>query len=199
MFIGKSHAFSFALGVVTAVSVGVAYICLQGSSSLAAAFQPARLSQNAFAASEHQYNSTNTSEIPHIVHQSWINNTVPHRFHAWRNSWVINHPTWEFRLWTDKDNDALVQEHFPWFLSRYRAYEEAVMRADSVRYMYLYRYTRLYSPLHTTNAVAHPLQALVLVALLLTLRQSIPYSGDSFLCADMGACMQTLTLKASSP
>lgn len=157
MFIGKSQAFSFALGVVTAVSVGVAYICLQESSSLAAAFQPARLGQNTFAASEHQYNGTNTSEIPHIVHQSWINNTVPQRFHAWRNSWVINHSTWEFRLWTDKDNDALVQEHFPWFLSRYRAYEEAVMRADSVRYMYLYRYTRLCSALQTPTAVAHPL------------------------------------------
>lgn len=132
--------FSFALGLVTAASIGVAYVCLRGPSSWADAFKPASLAQNTFALSEHHIgNVTNATDIPHILHQSWINATVPHRFDAWRKSWVTQHPQWEFRLWTDKDNDALVQEHFPWFLSRYKTYEEAVMRADSVRYMYLYR------------------------------------------------------------
>ena len=141
MLVGKTQVFSFALGLVTAASIGVAYICLRGGpSSLAGGFKPARLAQNTFALSEHTIgNVTTTISIPHVLHQSWINATVPHRFDAWRKSWVTHHPKWEFRMWTDTDNDALVQEQFPWFLSRYKTYEEAVMRADSVRYMYLYR------------------------------------------------------------
>lgn len=149
MFIGKTQVFSFALGLVTAASIGVAYVCLRGPSGWATAFKPARPHENTFWLSEHRHHDTdlgNVTDVPHILHQSWINNSVPHRFDAWRKSWVDNHPDWEFRLWTDQDNDALVQEHFPWFLSRYETYEEPVMRADSVRYMYMYR---CFTALHT--------------------------------------------------
>lgn len=143
MFVGKSQVFSFALGLATAASIVVAYVCLQDTSLWASAFK-SHPANSAFHWSEQQHQrggTGNVTEIPRILHQSWINESVPQRFSAWRTSWVNNHQDWDFRLWTDKDNDALVQEHFPWFLSRYESYEEPVMRADSVRYMYMYRYT----------------------------------------------------------
>lgn len=138
MLVGKTQLFSFALGLVTAASIGVAYICLKGSSGWAYNFTSGRLDQNTFAQAELS-NLANVTSLPHIFHQSWINSTVPKQYESWRKSWVRNQPSWNHRLWTDVDNLKLVQEQFPWFLSRYESYEEAVMRADSVRYMYMYR------------------------------------------------------------
>ena len=140
MLVGKTQIFSFALGLVSAASIGVAYVCLTGTSGWPYKLGSPRLDQGTFALVESQLgNSSNVTSIPHIFHQSWINSTVPKQYDAWRKSWVRNQPKWDFRLWSDEDNLNLVEKHFPWFLSRYEAYEEAVMRADSVRYMYMYR------------------------------------------------------------
>ena len=44
------------------------------------------------------------------------------------------------RLWTDEDNRALVQHHYPWFLATYDAMSRNVSRADAARYLYMHRY-----------------------------------------------------------
>jgi hypothetical protein len=44
------------------------------------------------------------------------------------------------RLWTDDDNRALVQHHYPWFLATYDAMALNVSRADAARYLYMHKY-----------------------------------------------------------
>ena len=50
------------------------------------------------------------------------------------------HPAWEYRLWTDVANRALVAEHYPWLLETYDAFPENIMRADTARILYMHRF-----------------------------------------------------------
>jgi len=51
---------------------------------------------------------------------------------AWHHSWLEQNPSWTRVLWTDEQNRALVQSHFPWLLAVYDSME-GVYRADLVR------------------------------------------------------------------
>ncbi len=53
------------------------------------------------------------------------------------------------RLWTDEDNRKLVLDHYPWFLDTYDALPKPVMKADSVRYLYMHHLGG------TSHATAH--------------------------------------------
>jgi hypothetical protein len=72
------------------------------------------------------------------------------------------------RLWTDEDNRKLVLDHYPWFLDTYDALPKPIMKADSVRYLYMHHLggaarstTVPYSPIdHTSFASAHRLPML---------------------------------------
>ncbi|KAJ3081106.1 hypothetical protein HK102_002580, partial [Quaeritorhiza haematococci] len=86
-------------------------------------------------------------KIPKIMHQSWKTSTVPPRFSKWSSSWKRLHPTWEYRLWTDDDNRALVESHYPWFLETYNSFPKNILRADTARYMYMHRYGGVYADL----------------------------------------------------
>jgi hypothetical protein len=90
--------------------------------------------------------STNNG-IPQIIHQSWKNDVVPEMFKTWQQRWKDLHPNYQYHLWTDEDNRELVKQHFPWFLITYDAFPKGVMRADSVRYMYMYHYGGVYADL----------------------------------------------------
>lgn len=73
------------------------------------------------------------SVIPRLIHQSWKNSTLPTPSHeAWHHSWLEQNPSWTRVLWTDEQNRALVQSHFPWLLAVYDSME-GVYRADLVR------------------------------------------------------------------
>jgi mannosyltransferase OCH1-like enzyme len=48
-------------------------------------------------------------------------------------------------LWDDADNRKFVTSHFPWFLATYDAYDREIMRADAIRYMFLYKYGGIYA------------------------------------------------------
>lgn len=75
----------------------------------------------------HEHNA-----IPKLLHQSWKNSTLPSAAHeAWRQSWLEQNPSWRVVLWTDEQNRALVQNHFPWLLALYNTME-GVYRADLV-------------------------------------------------------------------
>ena len=49
-------------------------------------------------------------EIPKIIHQIWVGNKpIPENYKKFMKTWLIIHPDWEYRLWTDEDVDD-----FPW-------------------------------------------------------------------------------------
>ncbi|WP_326601725.1 glycosyltransferase [Streptomyces sp. NBC_01800] len=79
-----------------------------------------------------------------MIHQTWKDADVPPEWQKWADSWRIHHPGWGYRLWTDADNRAFLQEHYPWFLPVYDGYPEAIMRADAIRYFLLDHFGGLY-------------------------------------------------------
>ncbi|MBT3221209.1 MAG: hypothetical protein HN348_19175 [Proteobacteria bacterium] len=54
------------------------------------------------------------------------------------------HPHWEYRLWTDADNDALVRDEFPFLLGLVRSLPKSIHRADFARILYLWGFGGLY-------------------------------------------------------
>lgn len=78
--------------------------------------------------------------IPKIFHQSWKTLELPARFRDWSLSCRRKHPDWEWVVWTDEDNLALVQTHFPWLEEAYRGLPGVIYRADLARRLYMYIY-----------------------------------------------------------
>ncbi|QKV94833.1 glycosyltransferase [Streptomyces sp. NA02950] len=87
------------------------------------------------------------THIPSLIHQTWKDTDVPPRWRAWAASWRRHHPDWEYRLWTDADNRAFLEKHYPWFLPVYDGYPEPIMRADAIRYFLLDHYGGVYADL----------------------------------------------------
>lgn len=52
---------------------------------------------------------------------------------------------WEFRVWSDADNDALVEEHFPEHVDKFRELPFGVMRADIARLVYMHAWGGWYA------------------------------------------------------
>jgi mannosyltransferase OCH1-like enzyme len=73
-------------------------------------------------------------KIPHIIHQTWKDEQVPDKWKAYQEKVIALHPDWEYRLWTDQENDAFIQKHYPDLFPIYKSYPKPVMRADVIRY-----------------------------------------------------------------
>jgi hypothetical protein len=76
--------------------------------------------------------------IPHIIHQSWKTTRVRRQWRRFQKKLVRLHPTWEYRFWTDQDNDRLVKDHYPEYLTLYKNAPLPVDRADIARYLYMH-------------------------------------------------------------
>jgi len=88
------------------------------------------------------YNST----IPKLIHQSWSTTTLPIKYQKWSDTWRVNHPDWEWVLWTDEDNQALVDKYFPWMKETYERLP-MINKVDLSRNMYMYVFGGYYFPL----------------------------------------------------
>ncbi len=79
-------------------------------------------------------------KIPKIVHQIWLGSPFPEKYKMYRDSWIKNHPDWEYKLWTEKEIDQLG-------LTNREMYDHAVNygeKSDIARYEILYRFGGLY-------------------------------------------------------
>jgi inositol phosphorylceramide mannosyltransferase catalytic subunit len=86
----------------------------------------------------------NRMAIPPIIHQTWKDETVPVPMQELAESWRLNHPGWEYRLWTDAQNREFIRIRYPEFLVRYDSYPYHIQRVDAVRYFILYTFGGLY-------------------------------------------------------
>lgn len=84
-----------------------------------------------------------------IIHQTWKNADIPEdRYPAiWRQSWRDAHPGWEYRFWTDEDNERLVRDHYPSFAEDFAAIDRGVVKSDVARALYLHRHGGMYADL----------------------------------------------------
>ena len=78
------------------------------------------------------------SQIPKIFFQTWKTSEVPDKWKESGPSYIKHHPDHKYILTTDEDNRKFVKEHFPDFLETYDSFDYPIMRADAIRYMWLY-------------------------------------------------------------
>ncbi|CAF1093223.1 unnamed protein product [Rotaria magnacalcarata] len=90
------------------------------------------------------FHSKKWNEIPKIIHQTWKNKTLRQRQARWSQTWCDQYTNWYYHLWTDDENDLFVRTKFPWFYPTYNKLSPAILRVDSVRYLYMLYYGGLY-------------------------------------------------------
>jgi hypothetical protein len=82
--------------------------------------------------------------IPRIIHQTWKSTEVPEPLARFQARFRELHPDYEYRLWTDAQNDAFVRDEFPEFYALYRSFSREIYRADVARCLYLWRFGGVY-------------------------------------------------------
>ncbi|KAA8572639.1 hypothetical protein EYC84_003238 [Monilinia fructicola] len=92
-----------------------------------------------------------TQLIPKIIHQTYINSSIPERWKKGHQSCVDLHDDYEYKLWTDEASRAFIAAEYPWFLDTFDSYPFPIQRADSIRYFVLAHYGG--STLTSTTAV----------------------------------------------
>jgi len=88
---------------------------------------------------------TSTFPIPKIIHLTY--KSKEEILPEWKDvilSWEKTNPTWKIIFWSDKDNEQLVKDKFPWFYYVYKNLKYNIQRADAIRCCYLFEYGGLY-------------------------------------------------------
>jgi len=81
-----------------------------------------------------------TSRIPKKIHQIWLGNASPVDYVKYSFTWRLKHPTWEYKLWTDRDVENL---NIPnWEL--YNSITNVAQKSDFLRYHILQQYGGIY-------------------------------------------------------
>jgi mannosyltransferase OCH1-like enzyme len=86
------------------------------------------------------YTGDKSPVIPRKIHQIWLGGTLPIKYYRIIKTWIELHPGWEYKLWTDKDVDALNLVN----KKLYDAIDNVGVKSDILRYEILYRYGGLY-------------------------------------------------------
>jgi len=85
--------------------------------------------------------------IPKIIHQTYINESIPEVWQEAQKSCIDLHRPedgWEYKLWTDAMSKDFIAAEYPWFLETFEGYEFPIQRADAIRYFVLAFYGGIY-------------------------------------------------------
>lgn len=82
--------------------------------------------------------------IPKIIHQTYINTSIPPVWQEAQNSCIELHKDYEYILWTDKMSRDFIAKEYSWFLETFDNYPFGIMRADAIRYFVLYHHGGVY-------------------------------------------------------
>ncbi len=135
-----------------------------------------------------------SESIPRILHQTWKSVDVPSHWQHWRESWLALHPGWQYRLWTDEDNRALVASRYPWFLRTYDGFDRPIQRVDAAKYFILHACGGVYADLDTE--CRRCVDPLVDNALLVLSRTPDGVIDGAFLASTSGHQFWTAVFKA---
>jgi len=81
--------------------------------------------------------STRPQLIPKIIHQTWINESIPAKWQSAQQSCIDLGGEYEYRLWTDAASRTFIASEYPWFLPTFDGYAYPIQRADVIRYFVL--------------------------------------------------------------
>src|SRR5690554_3050667 len=82
--------------------------------------------------------------VPKIIHQTWKDDHIPDKWVDFQQKVITLNPDWEYRLWTDADNEDFVRTEYPEFYDIYMGFSRNIMRADVIRYLIMYRVGGVY-------------------------------------------------------
>ncbi|KAM3071900.1 CSG1/SUR1-like protein [Clarireedia jacksonii] len=82
--------------------------------------------------------------IPKIIHQTYINTSIPLQWKAGQQSCIDLHEDYEYKLWTDAKSREFIAAEYPWFLETFDNYPFPIQRADAIRYFVLAFYGGIY-------------------------------------------------------
>ncbi|KAF2272762.1 mannosyl phosphorylinositol ceramide synthase SUR1 [Westerdykella ornata] len=82
--------------------------------------------------------------IPKIIHQTYINESLPEHWKGPQKSCIDLHPDYEYKLWTDKKAREFIAAEYPWFLETFDGYPYPIQRADAIRYFVLHHFGGIY-------------------------------------------------------
>jgi mannosyltransferase OCH1-like enzyme len=82
--------------------------------------------------------------IPRILHQTAKSAVVPEKWRPLQERLRELHPDWEYHLWDDEANLALLTRRRPDLLPCYESMPRPIMRADMIRYVYMDLFGGLY-------------------------------------------------------
>lgn len=85
--------------------------------------------------------------IPKIIHQTYINESIPLVWQEAQQSCIDLHSEedgWEYKLWTDSASADFIQTEYPWFYDTFANYPYPIQRADAIRYFVLHHYGGIY-------------------------------------------------------
>lgn len=85
--------------------------------------------------------------IPKLIHQTAKTKDIPEKWQAFQRRLIELHPGWTYKLWTDEDNDTFVKKEMPDFYPVFKSFPKNIMRADTIRYVLMYRLGGLYMDL----------------------------------------------------
>ena len=88
--------------------------------------------------------ATRPQLIPKIIHQTYINASIPAHWKPAQQSCIDLHPDYEYILWTDAKSHSFIAKEYPWFLSTFEGYQYPIQRADAIRYFVLSHYGGVY-------------------------------------------------------
>jgi mannosyltransferase OCH1-like enzyme len=91
--------------------------------------------------------------IPRIIHQTSRGLTPEEVRLAQRLRTLLPH--WEYRIWNDEENETLVGDQFPLYLSTFRSIKRGVVKADIARYLYMFAFGGFY--FDTDYKLLHPI------------------------------------------
>jgi mannosyltransferase OCH1-like enzyme len=102
-----------------------------------------------------------TQLIPKIIHQTYINTSIPEVWREAQASCLALHkkPEWEYKLWTDEMSVDFIAAEYPDFLDTFKNYRYPIERADAIRYFVLDHYGGVYIDLD--DGCARPLEPLL--------------------------------------
>ena len=115
--------------------------------------------------------------IPKILHQTWVNESVPMRWATAQQSCLYYHADWEYWLWTDETAHNFIKKHYSWFMPTFEAYPHPIQRVDALRYFILYHYGGIYLDLDLN--CRKPFTPLLTLTAWLRLTTPVGVSNDS--------------------
>jgi mannosyltransferase OCH1-like enzyme len=111
--------------------------------------------------SELDDDETSKHMIPKILHQTYVNSSIPVVWQEAQASCLKLHPKpeWEYKLWTDAMSLDFIAEEYPEFLETFKSYRYPIERADAIRYFVLDHFGGVYIDLD--DGCQRPLEPLL--------------------------------------